>query len=783
MSIDYSKNNSNWINGFTKDQFDIFIKEFIKIFFNVENVVLIDGKGDGGSDIKILDDEAKKKKIPIQITTDKSVYYKLKKDLPKIAKQISDHGYSDSFYFFYSSSSAESNIDDLIDEARDLGFTLFPFDSKMLGEYTQKPKYSKLRAVIRQVLGPFLKKEDEYFDKYDKMKFDLVCYSDDSFQIKNRTITAFILFELHNSETGLSSTEIKLRVKEKFQLHDDVFIERMIERLMTEKKLIIINQAPITVNLSPSEKGRIDAIKDDIDFQEQFFINSISELLTKAHLQDKIKEIVEEIYELYKSNYIKDYLEINEITDNGGFVLKMIDDFEKYLTKLCGGLEINSKQLSHEILEICNYNNFLQKLGAGQLFTKLVKNTEIDQYLNRQPKTVYLDASVLIYIVCYLIDEHSEYSNIYFQVAKDLMKYHKNGKTQINLFVSKNYVQETALHLQSAVHLAAFTRLPVFSKLGSSSNIYYNFFLHQKKNDELKEEIETFEDYLNNIGIRVDGLTGEQLFNYLIEFLQGMLEDSGINVFDFYPYYVKQRKKFEEIEKELAHIYGITNTIRTNAALTNDALMLCELNDEEVKKTDPTFLTFDNSFYHFRKRYHKIHPLAPYWYLYRPAKYLDHLSLINFTINSDALVKDIFTIIEDEFDIQHKVKYLNDALTRLVDLKTASGIKLTTGLAEIRENDIFSIEKEEKERTSYRDTQPIDDFFIDLSKYYADKKGKYDFAIFKEFLAKEEIVDKVLNYFITELPTYVRISGNDAKLTIFQKMDTIIDISLEVKTP
>ena len=60
-----------------------------------------------------------------------------------------------------------------------------------------------------------------------------------------------------------------------------------------------------------------------------------------------------------------------------------------------------------------------------------------------------------------------------------------------------------------------------------------------------------------------------------------------------------------EIQKELAHIYGVLSSIRTNTALLNDALMLCELYDEEIEKTDPTFLTFDNSFYHFRKRFAK----------------------------------------------------------------------------------------------------------------------------------------------------------------------------------
>lgn len=62
----------------TKDQFDVFIKSFIKEYFNVETVSIIDGKGDGGLDVKIHEDR-KANKIPLQVTVDKNVYSKLEK--------------------------------------------------------------------------------------------------------------------------------------------------------------------------------------------------------------------------------------------------------------------------------------------------------------------------------------------------------------------------------------------------------------------------------------------------------------------------------------------------------------------------------------------------------------------------------------------------------------------------------------------------------------------------------------------------------------------------------
>lgn len=775
--IDQSKNISNWINGFTKDQFDVLVKEFIRINFGADNVVLIDGPGDGGTDLKILERDGSRRKLALQITIEKRVYYKLKNDLPKIAKLIQDHDYSDSFYFFYSLSASESKLDDLFDEARSMGFNLIAFDSKTLGEYIQKPKFQRLRELIKNMLGDFPLSQNYLFDRFDKMKFDLVCYNDDSFQIKSRAIKSYILFELHLIDHGLSQEEIVRKVNEKFQIKEDQFIVRLLEGMEREKKICVVHSFPKAFTLVDEERIRIDQIKGDVEFQESYFMNAISHVLKTVGLETNVNGVVAEIYDLYKKIYAKDYLEINGKIDSDEFSSKVLDGFKRYLDKISGS-KIDTIKLAKEILEICSLNDFLQKISAGELFTKMIKNVEIDQYLNRQPKSVYLDASVLIYAICNLFDPHSENNNVYFKVAKDILSYHRSGKIKLDLRVPKNYVQEAALHLQSAVHLVPFTKLSIFSKLGTASNVFYNFFLFQKKYGELEEGIDTFEDYLLKLGIDTEGIFGDDLFGYLTEYLVRLLADEDIYVFDFYAYQFKDRKKFEEIQKNLDYIHDTLKTERTRTAVFNDTMMLCELYDENVDKIDPTFLTLDNSFYHFRKKYHKMHPDAIYWYLFRPAKYLDHLALMNFQINSDALIKDIFIIMDDGYEIQHRVKYLNDVLTRVVDLKTESGIRLTKGLAEIRENEIYSINKEEKSSLTFSDSLPIDSFFIDLSKYYINKKGKYDLSKFKEFLMKEEFVDKIIYYLKEEVHTFINLETTKEKYEVFKKMDEMIDRSL-----
>ena len=50
-----SQNYTRWIKGFTKEQFDILVKKFVELYWKVDEIVNIDGTGDGGIDIKIFE--------------------------------------------------------------------------------------------------------------------------------------------------------------------------------------------------------------------------------------------------------------------------------------------------------------------------------------------------------------------------------------------------------------------------------------------------------------------------------------------------------------------------------------------------------------------------------------------------------------------------------------------------------------------------------------------------------------------------------------------------------
>src|SRR5258705_8547828 len=100
------------IEALTKDQFDSIIISFIESFWNLESVVLVDGKGDGGLDVKLFNNKSHLK-IPIQITIEKNPHSKLQKDLLKINQLITTYGYSNTFYFFSTHSISETKLNEI----------------------------------------------------------------------------------------------------------------------------------------------------------------------------------------------------------------------------------------------------------------------------------------------------------------------------------------------------------------------------------------------------------------------------------------------------------------------------------------------------------------------------------------------------------------------------------------------------------------------------------------------------------------------------------------------
>jgi len=775
----YAANFSKLINSLSKDDFDLLVKEFIKTFLDVDIALIVDGPNDAGLDIRIID-KNERIKIPVQITVNRNLISKLNQDLKKISDLVIKHRFSSSFYFFYSQTVSEKKILELEKIARnDFGIELKLFDSNLIGEYLEKDDYIDVREVLRKILGVFQIPEKTQFSLYNKMRFDLIYYGSDTFEIKSRIIESFILHYLF-IKNEIKRDIISSIINKEFGIDDPKFCERFIGKLLTEKKIKVDDNDRTIIILPDDEKKKINSLKEQVEWQEQYLYFRFEQIFKNYGINNvDISRFVQRVFKVYKTNYKQDYFEITDNVNNGIRTSNALKEIEEYLVKLTID-KSSANYLSKEIVEVCEVNDILQRIAAGELFSSFLNSSHLNAYINRRQKDLYLDTPVILYLICGLYNSNSKYDNIYYKTANDLLDAIANN-SNLKFKISTFYLEESSHHLFRAYKLSEFTDLPFFYKLGRSNNVFYNFYNFLSRESELEEGINTFRDFLSDIGINEDMDIDEEMFQYTEEVIKNILTTNGLDILYLYKYAkdVNSTKKFSEIQKSLEKSLLVRQENRAPLAIYKDSLMLSYLYDERHDKADPTLITWDNSFYSFRKNYHKKHPGSSYWHLFRPGKFLDHIALLNLSINSTALHRDILSLMGEEFGLQQKVKALNDTLTKIIDLKTETGISLTKKIGEIRENYIYQIRKEEKQEITFEDVQPLDNLIIELTRHYQFKSDKFTFADFRNTLNNEMVLDRVVSYFESELSNILK--NNQINKDFKLKMDDIIMQSKENK--
>ena len=150
-------------------------------------------------------------------------------------------------------------------------------------------------------------------------------------------------------------------------------------------------------------------------------------------------------------------------------------------------------------MDICEHNDFLQKVIAGEIFSDITNLPKIQTYLRQSPKHVYLDTSVLLHILCHFIHSSDRTENSTYASARDILRYRDRGAIPILLSTTTNYVRECAYQLKLALQLIPFTELPFFGDLGESNNVFYKYYRELIKNGDLVEDDDSFRLFLSGI--------------------------------------------------------------------------------------------------------------------------------------------------------------------------------------------------------------------------------------------------------------------------------------------
>lgn len=347
-----------------------------------------------------------------------------------------------------------------------------------------------------------------------------------------------------------------------------------------------------------------------------------------------------------------------------------------------------------------------------------------------------------------------DYENYKFQIAKELFELISSGDDSSCYNTTQLYITELGDHFKSAMRLIPLQEAGIFESLGGSDNEILNLYI-LLKNEELFNG--SFPDYLESFGVSLSRVENDDKNEYLNQYLIKLFKDNRILIDDVPPYNLRHnsKKDYDRIEKTLAEIYSRNTVKRKPRSLKFDALFFNHLYTLE-DLIDPTVLTWDKTFQEFRKEFQPKNPNFRYWHLFTPGKFLDHISLLKFKINGGAISKEILSMIETEFEVVKSVRRLSDVLTVIIDLKSARGINLSTGLADIRDTYIYQINQDKKEKIVSEEILPVDNVISNLVDYYSMSKGEFGFTDFTESLKFDFVIDKLLTLVRGEKDHYLK---------------------------
>ena len=304
----------------------------------------------------------------------------------------------------------------------------------------------------------------------------------------------------------------------------------------------------------------------------------------------------------------------------------------------------------------------------GRAFSKISNKLSFSNYYQAK-RTAFLDTQIILYILC-LHEDLPKPTLGLASIAYHLVEQRKNNK-QIELLYPKIYKKEVFTHFKRALSLLSFTRNKNVDGRPISNNVFYRYYCTLKADDQLPDEVESFEDYLDNMfKLREEDLYDEDFYTIVTGVIDSILDENRICIYNDIPFYSDEELK-PSIDTMLKVIKDNSLDKTADSRLKSDAIVGHFLfnNNFEV---EPFFLTLDRSFKPYKEayisKYKRIASKSIYWHLCSPSQFVNHLDLINLQIDEDRLSNELLSLIEsDGYD--YKTHTTVDNLCRLMDVQ------------------------------------------------------------------------------------------------------------------
>lgn len=748
------------INGCEKKEFDKIVKSYLKNIYGFERIAVTDGKDDTGIDIKVFDYGGQKNQY--QMTIQKSgtqqeksqLKRKIFEDVEKAKTNNTEYGYSNNLYFFYSYEMTNKTQREYAREALDsYKINLFIVDANQIAEESEDHIDLQQTIYNQSGLEDFQLKKSIYEDKNKCLMYDLVSFGKCT-DLKLEIVEAYILQCLF--EKGhLSQDQIATCCQEKFSSKENpTFYKKLINKLYSGEKKLSYSKETKCYSLSPDEHEAFQKRIEQIKIDEQSFINEIGAVLKQFGQEGFIDNYTTLLIELY-TNALSKRIEIKQILDDENELLEKLLNFGK---KQYGNNETEVRNMICQLLKVCDRNKYLQKTCASSIFSSKINIDNLERYAAER-KQVFIDTNIALNILC-LYYHKSDYKEYNYQLAKSLSEYCR--KNNIKLFLTDRYLWEVAGHVREALALVPFTKIPKFNLLGGSRNVFYRYYDYLFDIGYLDC---SFSDFLTKFGFE-DSDSNDKLNQTLTKYL------SEICV-EVIP--IPNTYNIESTRKTLEIVLAEMDRYKTLFARNNDCIMLKYLgdNDIEIHKADPVFITWDKSLYKVLKSFFEDNPNLNKWMQFTPGQFIDRYSLLSFSINSETISKEMLAVLSGDI-VQHTMSLL-DSLSLILDPNTEVGLEYTKTFTEMKDTQIYTIDKLPKEGQDISTQDPVDYVLYKVSNLYRDNPEKY--LKFKELFSIKEYIEEVKRIVISSIMYYTKNKHFDRTTQVsFDKLIEKIDL-------
>lgn len=575
--------------------------------------------------------------------------------------------------------------------------------------------------------------------------YDFINYGNTTNKIKNRIVESFISNHLYKKG---GKENVDALVKEVIAFSKQSLNEGSIMSIlggMIPAKLNYETNTKKDVVLKEEESDRIKKALENYSLLVDRLLTEIESLLENYGLQDRAQEVYERLKHFFEKNCLSIIKIMNEEDGEASNQRseEYIDDFKKYLCSI-GCAEEQKDELFKGLLNICAMNDVLVKIALGKNFTNVSNPESFASGLQLREKKVYLDTQLLLYALCDY-DEFSPYNGSpSFLIVRSLLGIARQNPN-IHLATINQYVNEAAYHLKRAVQLITFDDLYYESRIRLSDNVFYSYYYYLKDNGLLNEGVETLSDFLDamfevSYGDLLQGNFEAKNYNFLAEILEN---DCGIEIEDT-PYFAEP--DMGNSEKTFTTALLSRNDNRSPIAAKKDAIMgLYLFSNGHKSVSEPFFLSWDKAFYTYRKDYIKTFKKGSIssWLLFSPAKFVNHLNLLDMKIDVDVMTEDLISIIEDE-DTAANTKHVLDSINKLLEKTNVTTRQKRKAYSEIIFNETdFPNDTEIPEERRLKLTS---DFTMAFDRVLTMMQtGNYNMSDFSDIVSDEQRFRKIVS--------------------------------------